>query len=221
MQHSAPTPLSAAERFRTQISDNHPVWDVLTKLVAPAGLVISAACYVSGYTFRSVALGNFGYTANSLEFSVQDTIVQGYPPLVLAIIALVLLLGAAALIAFLIVALRRKLRARRKSPTTSRFRISRSMIRYLNGFNAIMITLLIAVAAGAVAGAATARDIRFHLSEGCRERCFTYFFKSGQIHGIMLGGTKDRAIIVSRQGAYVVKLDDLKSARSYRTPPAR
>lgn len=186
---------------------NHPIWDVITKVAAPGALAIGAACYLTGYTFNSVLLRSFGLGGSVVSPSVQELIAQGYPLLLIAILGFM----AIAMVATRFENVMRS--AADKWPILNpAYDVSlQTFYQFWHTRYAVIIVLCIGFFSGGAGGEIVSRQFKRQLREGCLSTCVYYKTKRGSVTGIILLQDKDRAIILGRNKAYVISINDILS----------
>lgn len=187
----------------------HPIWDLISKVAAPGALVVGAACYLTGFTFKGALLRQFGFESGAISLSVQETISLGYPYIFMAC----LIIAAIAATIYLVVLLTNSEGA---SPGLA-FKLVRGLALalfalFFDARNAVLAILSVGFVAGAIQGLRSANSIKSDLRSGCHDKCFYYHTKRGTVQGRALLQDHETMIIVGRSTAYIVKSGDLLSA---------
>ncbi len=199
-----------AAALRERARDNQPVWDAMTKLAAPAALIVSATSYLSGYSYRYTLLTNFGFRPGIVDGSIQDNIAFGYIPLAIVVILFVTL--------FIILGISQELlnqlgKFRSRDFAKKSSFVLRRPLSYMNIFQFSCILLTIGIFAGWAVGFISSSRIDNRIKHGCFHDCFYYRLSNGRVLGIMLAQSKDMTIIIGRDAAYVLPTSTIKSSR--------
>jgi hypothetical protein len=198
---------------RERARDNNPIWEALTKLAAPAAVMVSATCYLSGYSYKYVLLHNFGFRPGLIDSSVQDNIAFGYLPFAFLVLAF---LGALVGL-WLAQEIARIAGKYRSEELTWSIRIR--MRHPLSSLNLAQFTGVL-LSAGIIAGGSTAEWATYRidtaLSSRCLSNCYHYRLSIGQMTGVMVAQSKDVTILAGRTDTYVVPTSSVKSSRPVR-----
>lgn len=202
------------ERFDAAAIGSHPIWDTITKLAAPAAVAVSAALYLTGYVYRSTVLRRFGFDADLIDHPLQETIADGYIPLLLVSILVSVIVLFFVILHKLVNDSLARITENGRAPTFAQkiTLLTGWILRVIlvgNTLNATMLLLLSAVAAGLFFGGFKANQIEEDVRH-CSARCFTYVLRQGQVHGRAIASSKENLLIVTNRAAYRVKSDDLK-----------
>jgi hypothetical protein len=186
----------------------HPIWDLLTKIAAPAAVIVSAASYLTGYMYRLVLFAIFGFDPNAIDISVQNTIALGYTPLAISLIVIASFLQLAFWFARLLdyplgSYIRRINNGDLKHLKSSLIRFYRQMM-LVNFFNAAAVTMFCAVVAGTLSGVIFASGYIKKLNNGCLKSCVHIVTTRGQFNGLIIAQSKDTSLIVSKEAAYLL-----------------
>lgn len=201
---------SLAAVLRARISDNHPIWDTLTKLAAPAALVISATSYLSGFVYKYLLAQQFGLLPGIIENTVQDTIAIGYIPVATGLFIVVFGLVGSWSLVFLINSVTPVFKKTGTAMLKVRH-IIRELSALLNMTYALVLILGFGMIAGAVAAVIDADNYRETLNAKCIKRCYQINTSDGQFLGIILMQSKETTIAIGRSTAYIFPTSKLKS----------
>ena len=155
---------TALGAVRERARDNHPIWDALTKLAAPAAVMVSATCYLSGYTYKYVLLHNFGFRPGLIDSTVQDNIAFGYLPFASIVLGFLIILIAL----WLVQESARIFGRYRSADLTWNIRIR--MRHPLSSLNLAQFTGVL-LSAGIIAGAATAEWSTYRIDKALSQLC--------------------------------------------------
>lgn len=186
----------------------HPFWDLLTKIATPAALIVSAASYLTGFVYRTVLFGAFGFDANVLDISVQNTIALGYAPFAIGLIVISLLYPLGLLLAKIMDNTLNIIHKKNGERRLDRFtlflvRIYKPIV-LANLYNAAALAMFCAVAAGFLQGLLMANNYISILNGGCKNYCVRVVTTRGKLDGIIIAQSKDTSLIVSRRAAYLL-----------------
>ena len=182
------------------------MWEALTKFSASAILLVSATCYLSAYLRKELVLSTVGLKGSVIQVGVQDTIANGFIGVFLTATALYIAVN----IVFYAANMAHRLMR------TGRSAAYRSINELFNFANIVigMITIAFVAYFGAmISEKMQMGTVYAAISGNCREHCFQYVLTQGQVYGVMIEQSSDRAVIVSRSAAYVVDNKDIKYAR--------
>ena len=207
---------TALAALRERARDNNPIWEALTKLAAPAAIVVSATCYLSGFTYKYFLLRNFGFRPGLIDSSVQDNIAFGYIPFALIVLAfLAVFIGL-----WVMQKAANEFGKYRSANLTWEIRVKIS--RPFSSLNLATLTLA-ALSMGAVSGIGTAEYSTYRIAKaldgGCKTSCYRYNLSTGQMTGVMVAQSKDVTILAGRNSTYVVPTSTIRNSRPARPRP--
>lgn len=198
---------SLADSVRSGIAENQALWDGITKLAAPAAVIISSSSYAAAFAFRQELLNSFGINSAIVSYSVQDSITFGFLFFLVGCSCFLMLLGVC-------MGAVSNVKLPRFTPSSRVGRFVQSIansLRPANYFNILMMLSLIGLGSGSFAGHIRALQIKMFLNDGCQIGCHYYRLLSGQTRGIILAQTPDTTIIASHRSVYILKTTDLLS----------
>ncbi|CAN5724101.1 hypothetical protein BH11PSE6_BH11PSE6_03330 [soil metagenome] len=186
-----------------------PLWDTITKISGPAVIFISATCYLSGHVGRQIVYNSIGIKDNIVTHTVQDTIADGFPGVLLTLIIITFFIGIPTLFV---------IRMSQKHPDASvRFVLIvtsvKELARYFHMMNAAIGMLFIGIAGGSLTAYTEIRELNKVSSSKCQESCFQYVLRDGQVYGRVVAQGPDRTAILSPKAVYILKTEDIKYVR--------
>lgn len=195
-------------------------FDRLLPYAAPVTAAVTATLYAAGYYRVAILAGRIGLPFGFLKFSIDETLANGYLPLicgtiiVASYVALVILSSLAVENLFRIVLPEwtkhpfesplnklRKLLLRRRAP-----------VRYVAYASFI---LTIGFVSGTLYGVAEANFLKNLVKYDCANYCKIYEYSGGKVVGVSMASDSDRTVIKTVHGISIIKNEDLKSISNW------
>ena len=173
----------------------------VASVVAPLTVALTGMLYVAGWIYQYRLIVVFGMRPELFDYSLQDTLVRGYPPIMIGTLVMFNIVIGLSLLASLL-------------PK----RVIDFFLRYptRNAFNRISLLVLAAsfmlsygFIAGAILGDLRARKVAKLVEAGCKVGCYTYFANDKAVTGLVIAQDKSRLALYTNAGTVLLKNDTL------------
>ncbi len=199
--------LNENEQPLTKISKNFDTSIIthVSSVIAPIVVVLTGMLYVAGYAQRNIRLGRFGLEGAFAEPSLQAILAQGFPVVLIGSVAFGILIA-------IVWAVERSAK-RIIEKDGNDIKISRKFAWKFTSVNARFLYVFTLVSYGFLSGGFIgdflASNNKRHVDEGCKERCFIIYTKSGKFQGTIIEQDTQRMAIYTKKGTVLVDSDEL------------
>ncbi|SHL96328.1 hypothetical protein SAMN05518668_104343 [Sphingobium sp. YR657] len=199
---------------RSQSLLKHPGWGLAGTLAGPATLAIAGTLFIAGYSYKEMLLRFCGLSEGVVVSSLQATMSKGYLALLTTAIAVAVVGSALTVFVGLFAFLLRMLLAAAEWFHPITFAKKFFTLRRRRGNNFFRLSFIL-LTAGSVSGMFTAAidyaDARYRVHNGCKTKCFSYYFKDGtSYNGIIIAQDDKNSVIFTTSGTIVVPSADIK-----------